>query len=490
LHWFAVDRDLVAAGEGTLPSWAAPGQRPSDGLSDGPGGGSAGGPAGPSAELLGVDGTGRLTAALRGEDAPPPPAGTVVVPVHPWQARELSSRPEVRALLEEGRLHDLGQAGGLWYPTSSVRTVYQPGTPWMLKLSLGLRITNSRRENLRKELLRGAEVHRLLEAGLGAEWRGAHPGFDIVRDPAWIGVDLPGGTGDPATASGFDTVLRQNPFGAQDRAHCLAGLVAERPWPGGHSSLLAELVHRLSARTGRPIPTVAAEWFLRHLDAVVLPILWLDGHAGIALEAHQQNSLVLLDEQGWPVGGRYRDNQGYYFRDSAASVLDARLPGLGRASDTFVPDAVADERFAYYLGVNHLLGLVGAFGSQGLADERVLLAALRRFLAGEGASTGSSLPARLLETPVLRCKANLLTRLHGMDELVGPVETQSVYVPYANPIVLAAPASLPTSAATTRAGEESPEEAQAAVEAGPTRPAVPGGGVGGPVTDALAGAGA
>jgi siderophore synthetase component len=46
----------------------------------------------------------------------------------------------------------------------------------------------------------------------------------------------------------------------------------------------------------------------------------------------------------------------------------------------------------------------------------------------------SSLPARLLESPVLRCKANLLTRMHGLDELVGPVDTQSVYVTVANPL--------------------------------------------------------
>ncbi|WP_051944671.1 IucA/IucC family protein [Streptacidiphilus rugosus] len=413
LHWFAVDRTLVAAADGRAPTWAG------------------------GAEL-GVSGVAALTAGLRGAEAPDAPDGTVLLPVHPWQARELSNRLAVRALIDDGRIRDLGAAGGLWHPTSSVRTLYRPGAPWMLKLSLGLRITNSRRENLRKELLRGAEVHRLLESGLGALWRAAHPGFDIVRDPAWIGVDLPGSAEDQSTASGFDLVLRQNPFGGDDHAHCLAGLVAERPWTGGHRSHLAEVVHRLAVRSGRPAPTVATEWFLRYLDAVVLPILWLDGRAGIALEAHQQNSVVLLDQDGWPVGGRYRDNQGYYFRDSAAAALEARLPGIGRASDTFVPDQVADERFAYYLGINHLLGLVGAFGSQGLAEERLLLAALRRFLAGAGAATGSRLPELLLGAETLRCKANLLTRLHGMDELVGPVETQSVYVAFANPLAQAA----------------------------------------------------
>jgi siderophore synthetase component len=47
---------------------------------------------------------------------------------------------------------------------------------------------------------------------------------------------------------------------------------------------------------------------------------------------------------------------------------------------------------------------------------------------------GSSLPSYLLETGQLRCKANLLTRMQGLDELVGPVDTQSVYVTIANPL--------------------------------------------------------
>ncbi|MFF8670336.1 IucA/IucC family protein [Streptomyces sp. NPDC015242] len=121
----------------------------------------------------------------------------------------------------------------------------------MLKLSLGLRITNSRRANLRKELHRGPQVHRLLQAlhrgpevhrllqalhrgpqvhrllqaGLAAAWRAAHPGFDIARDPARVGLDA-SGLPDP---TGLDTVLRRQPFGPGDRVHCVAGLVGEQP---------------------------------------------------------------------------------------------------------------------------------------------------------------------------------------------------------------------------------------------------------------------
>ena len=398
LHWMAVDRSVLAQES----AWTERGRTL-------------------KAEQL----VSRLAGDLR------LPEGAAALPVHPWQARELALRPGVAALFDDGLLHDLGPSGDPWFPTSSVRTVHRPGAAAMLKLSLGVRITNSRRENLRKELHRGVEVQRLLRGGLAEEWHAVHPEFDVVRDPAWLAVDTPDGEPVP----GLDVVLRHNPFGPDDDAVCIASLTSPRPWPGrtGMHSRLADLVARLAARTGRPAGAVAAEWFLRYLDQVVRPVLWLDGRAGIALEAHQQNTLVLLDHDGWPVGGRYRDNQGYYFRESHREALEARLPGIGTRSDTFVADDVTDERFAYYLAINNILGLIGAFGAQRLADERVLIAALRQFL-GKATNLGSALPTQLLDTPTLRCKANLLTRLHGLDELVGPVDTQSVYVTIANPL--------------------------------------------------------
>ncbi|MFF8952648.1 IucA/IucC family protein [Streptomyces sp. NPDC014940] len=386
----------------------------------------------------------RLTQRLAGT-TPPLPDGYAVLPLHPWQAREIRHREAVAALLDSGALRDLGTLGAPWHPTSSVRTVHRSGAPAMLKLSLGLRITNSRRENLRKELHRGVEVHRLLRGGLARQWHAAHPAFDIVRDPAWLAVDDPDGR----PLAGLDVMIRHNPFAPSDDVGCLAGLVSPRPLdepdtdarpatePRALRSRLSQLVARLAARTRRPVEAVAAEWFLRYLEQVVRPVLWLDSEAGVALEAHQQNTLVLLDRDGWPAGGRYRDNQGYYFRESRRAELDARLPGVGVRSDTFVADEVTDERFAYYLAVNNVLGLIGAFGSQRLADERLLLAAFRGFLSDAASgplALRTPLPGLLLDSPVLRCKANLLTRLHGMDELVGPVDTQSVYVTIANPL--------------------------------------------------------
>ncbi|MDB1088836.1 IucA/IucC family protein [Streptomyces sp. ACA25] len=409
LHWIAVHRSVLASDS----AWTESG-RPV--------------PAERLARRL-AGGTGRL------------PEHMVPLPLHPWQAREVLLRPVVAALMDAGLLHDLGEHGEDWHPTSSVRTVHRPGAPAMLKLSLSLRITNSRRDNLRKELHRGVEVHRLLRSGLGRRWHATMPaagGFDIVRDPAWLGVNDTGGHPVP----GLDSVVRHNPFGPGDDAVCVAALTSPRPRPGAGdgplTSRLADILGTLVARTGRSPEAVAAEWFLRYLHTVIRPVLRLDALAGIALEAHQQNTLVRLGAEGWPAGGWYRDNQGFYFRESHRVILERGLPGIGAVSDSFVPAEVADERFAYYLGVNNVLGLIGAFGSQGLADETLLLAAFRRFLAEEARSTDgapvSPLPARLLDSRLLRCKANLLTRLDGLDELVGPVDGQSVYVGLPNPL--------------------------------------------------------
>jgi siderophore synthetase component len=404
LHWFRADRSVVAQDS-----------------------------------ALGTGAAGLLAGLLAGDELAGPDVrraaartdGHALVPVHPWQAARLLEQPPVRALLGAGLLADLGPQGRPWSATSSVRTVYRADAPFMLKLSLGVRITNSVRVNLAKELARGVEVHRLLAAGLGDELAARFPTFAIVRDPAWLTVR----TGTGRAESGFEVVLRENPYpaGAGTDATVVAALC--HPGPGGGPSRLAAIVRELAAAAGRPAAELASEWFRRYLAVAADPLLWLYAARGIALEAHQQNSVVEL-AGGWPAGFRYRDNQGYYFKASAADRLRRLLPGLNQASDTVCDDAVADERFGYYLAVNHLFGIVGTLGRDGVADERDLLADLAAHLAAWAREHPPAPPlvATLLGSPRLRVKANLRTRLDDMDELVGPLASQSVYVEVANPL--------------------------------------------------------
>jgi siderophore synthetase component len=393
LHWFAADPQVVASGS-ALP---APAQA--------------------------------LVRELAADVAVP--AGTVPVPAHPWQAREVLTRPGIAELVDRGLLRDLGPAGTAWAPTSSLRTVVRPDTPMMLKLSLGLRITNSRRENLRSELALGLDAHRLLERlapALGA----AHPGFGVVREPAWIGVDPASG----GPEGGLETALRERPFGVAAPVVCTAGLVAERPEVG--RSRLAELLAGIADRDGLTVAEAAEHWVGRYVDELVAPVVGLLQEHGVGLEAHQQNTLVALDGAGWPEGGWYRDTQGFYVAAGHADRARALVPGLGDAVPVVFDDALVEDRVAYYLGVNGLLGLVGALGAEGVADEWQLLRQVRRRLEPIARGRDDGLARRLLDAPSLPCKANLLTCADGRDELDGPVEQQSIYVATGNPIAEAA----------------------------------------------------
>ncbi|MCE9669881.1 siderophore synthetase [Myxococcus stipitatus] len=372
---------------------------------------------------------GRDTVALMRDLARLPPGDDrVLLPAHPWQAREVQRRPRIAALIDAGLLTPLGERGPRWWPTSSVRTVYLPGAEVMLKLSLGLRLTNSRRESTRTELRRGLEIHRLLDAGHARATYDAHPGFSIVRDPAWLAVDEPHRPQGP-DVTGLDVAVREVPAHVAD-LRCLVGWVAPRPGLG--RSPLGTSV----ARQGKG---AAEQWVADYTDRVLVPMLHLYAATGIGLEAHQQNTLLQLDAEGRVVGSAFRDNQGYYL---AASHLPRLLQRMGGEASTLavVEDAIVDERLSYYLLRNQALAVVGCLGSEGLGDERALLAVMASrlhaalpALAAAGPE-GDRLARRWLEADTLPCKSNLLTRLHGIDEVLAPLDAQSVYLDAPNPL--------------------------------------------------------
>lgn len=386
VHWFEADAELVSSDQ------------------------VAGAPS-----LQGLDAV-QLMGALAGIT---PSSGRVLIPAHPWQAASLLERPRLAALVASGRVKALGPEGAEWYPTSSLRTVFHPDLPVMLKLSLGLRITNSRRESTPTELRRGLEVNRLLDAAYNAGTATAHPRFVIVRDPAWVALDEGG-----PTLTGLDVAVREVPTDVNSYA-CLAGLVAPRP--GGLS--------RLSVYAAED----PAGWVAAYIDNVLIPMLHLYAETGIGLEAHQQNTLVRLDGAGRIKGGAYRDNQGYYLASSYLRGLLA-VTGLHDSTLAVVDDPIVDDRLTYYLLHNQALAVVGCLAADGVADEAELLSVVRDRLTHAlpllkaAGPDGDRLARRWLEAETLPCKANMLTRLRGIDEVVAPLDAQSVYLDIPNPL--------------------------------------------------------
>lgn len=349
-----------------------------------------------------------------------------LLPIHPWQANYLLQQPQIQQLIKQEILQDLGLVGRAYQPTSSIRTVYHPDAAFMLKLSLNIKITNSVRTNLYKELERSLEVHQILTSEIGQRLYQRFPDFQIITDPAYITLKIDG-----VAVDGFSTILRENPFlnNPQTDATCVVALCQDSIL--GNGSRLARIIEELAQQENRSTEAVSLDWCNRYLQIYLEPILWLYFTYGIGLEAHQQNSVVQLKD-GYPERFFYRDNQGYYYRRSCHQLLDHILPGISQKSETICDDEVIDERLTYYLFFNNLFGLINAFGVAGLIDEKLLLGELRNIL---GKYSEHSLVNNLLSQSQLLCKANLLTRFHNLDELVGPVSTQSVYVAVDNPLM-------------------------------------------------------
>ncbi|WP_298788475.1 IucA/IucC family siderophore biosynthesis protein [uncultured Marinococcus sp.] len=352
--------------------------------------------------------------------------GYALLPVHPLQAEAMLRQEPIQQKLDQGELAYLGPAGRSFTATSSIRTLYHEQSPYMFKVSIPVKVTNSLRVNQKKELVRGVEVEQLMQSRIGKEAARFFPEFEIVRDPAYIALK-----GEEET--GFETIIRQNPFQEtmDDQVSLAAGLVHDAY---GEGSMLGNLIRSLAQAENRSTAEVSRDWFRKYLSISLHPMLWLYMTHGIALEAHQQNSVVRFTG-GYPQVFYYRDNQGYYFARSKEAHLKEYVPELNASSDTVCADDIADERFRYYFFINHLFGLINGFGASELIEEAELLRILREELEDAEKSFGrSALTESLLEHETIPSKGNLLTRFFDMDELVGSLAEQSVYIHISNPL--------------------------------------------------------
>lgn len=404
LAWLAVSRELVQSGS------AVPGR---------------------SAEALATELLGDLAPALREAAGP----DVVIVPAHPWQLAQLREHdPRVAELIASGAIRELGEHGAPVTPTSSIRTVYQEGWAWQLKFSLSVRVTNSMRVTLPRELDRAVEAATLAQTHVGAAMAQAAPDWVVVHDPAYLAVRDASGV----LIDELSVLLRENrwPGGSQLDASALTSLCQPHPFDG--RPRLARIIDRLAAGSGDGASPqeIARDWFGRYLNVLVRSVLRIYLDVGLTFEPHQQNVLLEL-EGGWPARAVHRDSQGYFHREAAHEDLCGVIPALGEATESIFPEALADERLVYYPFLNNALGVIGALGAGGLADELVLLGDLRAVIEDER-SRGGRYPAtlldRLLDDATWPCKGNLRTRIRDLDELVGDIADQSVYVTIPNPL--------------------------------------------------------
>ncbi len=352
-----------------------------------------------------------------------------LIPMHPLQAQWLLQQQYVKEAIAEGLIKYEGALGAFYTATSSIRTVYSSNEEMMYKFSIPVKITNSLRVNRTHELKAGIVMARLMNK---IDFLQNHPSFRMIDDPAYMTVEFPN-----QTESGFEVIFRSNVFPkGHDEGICMIATLVQEPLPN-EKSKLCQLIMKISQSEFRSIESVSLAWFKDYWTCAIESLLRLYDEHGIALEAHQQNSLLNISS-GYPTTYYYRDNQGYYLSKTYKEVLLSIEPSLQETAELFYEDALIHDRFTYYLFMNQLFPVISRFGADQLIDEKILLKwsiDQLQLLEKEFTGFGKAFIRNILKQEELAFKANLLTRFHDVDELEAELE-QAVYTKIPNPFVL------------------------------------------------------
>jgi siderophore synthetase component len=341
-----------------------------------------------------------------------------LLPCHPWQAAHLTRLPVVQDLIAAGALVALGPLGSDVFPTASVRTVWDPASGRQLKLPLSVRITNFLRENSREQVRRSLDASRALAAlgDLDVAVDGPPGAFGVLHELGFRRLVAPAGCSErdaEALGAASAVLYREGPAIAGAASPMVVAALLEPDPVDGVPPLV-----RAVQQTGRDA-AASRTWLGRYLELSLRPLTRLLVRHGIGLEAHTQNSLVVLDD-GWPARFVVRDLEGTSLNRDNPRVLGRFGAVISADSPSLYGEPEVWQRFSYYVLVNHLGQVVATLAEHLGPSEAELwdLAAAR--LADEAVRHGSdpaAAPLRhLLDAAELPAKANLVSVLEGHGE--------------------------------------------------------------------------
>ncbi|MFS7189090.1 IucA/IucC family siderophore biosynthesis protein [Serratia proteamaculans] len=349
-----------------------------------------------------------------------------LLPMHPWQADHLLTQSWCQDLVAQGLLHDLGEAGERWLPTSSSRSLYSASNRDMIKFSLSVRLTNSVRTLSVKEVKRGIRLARLAQTSRWQQLQARYPTFRVMQEDGWAGLRSADGTIQEESLM----ALRDNLLFDQPQSQTNVLVTLTQAAPDGGDSLLAAAVRRLASRLNLPLQQAAHIWLDAYCQQVLLPLFSTEADYGLVLLAHQQNILVEM-QQDLPIGMLYRDCQGSGFTRDAGPWLEEI--GEADAENRFSEQQLL-RYFPYYLLVNSSLAVTAALAAAGFDSEEPLMARVRDALSGLRASAKNTLCLDyVLDSSHWNCKGNFFCYLHDHNENT-IVDPAVIYFDFVNPL--------------------------------------------------------
>ncbi|MGZ0049426.1 IucA/IucC family protein [Brevibacillus gelatini] len=351
-----------------------------------------------------------------------------LLPCHPWQAEHVKSWPIVQRLLKSGLLIDLGPLGSKVYPTSSVRTVWDPHHPYFFKLPLNVRITNFIRVNPLDQLERTMDASRVIKK-LAPHVQDAT--FTILQESGYrtIAPQAAAPEEREKLTESFGAIFRENPVVLpldQEVPIVVASALEEPP----HSSCppIMDAVRKSAEK--QPHLSLAAsleQWLRQYLEISFVPLLRLFVRHGVSMEAHVQNSMVAFRD-GWPVHFYVRDLEGVSISRKHAREQDMFGQCLREDSPVLYAEEEAWSRFQYYVIVNHVGHLVSTLAYYSAVPEEKLWHIVGDVIrSADFFQKAQAMLEDLLESETLPAKANFISSFQRRGE-------RPLYVPVPNPL--------------------------------------------------------
>lgn len=223
------------------------------------------------------------------------------LPVHPWQ-REHVLPQRFTNELSRGLIR-IADVPFIAAPTLSFRTL-APGVdskPPYIKLPVAAQMTSSVRNLSTPSVVNAPRISAVL-----LDIFSRSPGIAAALRCQWdeFGLHLDVDQEERDDARYLAVLFRRNPCGLladNEQAVVLAALFVPSPLSG--EPLLLELMRQAGVDSRQS----AIDWFRQYCDRLFAGVLNLYLDYGMALEAHQQNLMLVLNQQAYPIAFLNRD---------------------------------------------------------------------------------------------------------------------------------------------------------------------------------------
>lgn len=354
--------------------------------------------------------------------------GFLPFPIHPWQKKFIFEHSDVASYLKDGLIKELGTTDKQWYPTSSLRTIYSDHAEYQLKFSMNVRLTNSIRHLLVKELDRGLQVHDVFTHQLGLEFSEHNPQFQVIHEPAYAA--LKDKQDNPIQISLM--MGRFNPFNEKNEAVVLATLTQDHPH--FEQNLIQNYIQKYATQEATDLNTASKLWFIEFLIVALRPLLKAQSEYGILLGSHQQN-MILEVKDNRPYKSYFRDCNGTGYTGMGYELFHSSVQSLVKENGNILEGEEANFLFGYYIIINSTFNVISSIAHSGWISEEELVICLRNFLIDlkKENPKDSSFLDYLLNREALMHKGNFFCSFKDINE-----NTESnplaIYTEIPNPI--------------------------------------------------------